>query len=51
MLFAVYFTLQSNQDEGVSELDGGNSSQTLVELLREREDTILRLETEVTKVS
>ncbi|XP_072035260.1 angiomotin-like isoform X2 [Amphiura filiformis] len=39
----------SNQDEGVSELDGGNSSQTLVELLKEREDTILRLETEVTK--
>lgn len=39
----------SNQDEGVSELDGGNSSQTLVDLLQEREDTILRLETDVTK--
>lgn len=50
-VFRCFFPFfQSNQDEGVSELDGGNSSQTLVDLLQEREDTILRLETDVTKV-
>ena len=40
-----------NQDEGVSELDVECSNHTLLELLKEREDAILRLESDVTKVS
>ncbi|XP_071798287.1 uncharacterized protein [Asterias amurensis] len=38
-----------NQDEGVSELDVECSNHTLLELLKEREDAILRLESDVTK--
>ncbi|XP_038050465.1 angiomotin-like isoform X2 [Patiria miniata] len=38
-----------NQDEGVSELDLESSNHTLLELLKEREEAILRLESDVTK--
>ncbi|XP_022093714.1 angiomotin-like isoform X2 [Acanthaster planci] len=38
-----------NQDEGVSELDLESSNNTLLELLKEREEAILRLESDVAK--